>query len=602
MILPSIFLSVLCFLVLKDHLGLPLSAMISAVLTLVLFCLSSFAKNRSYAGSLLRIGSSVPVFYFGGKSYTLVGLSVSLSQSEASGRYDKEMAYERLCRFADAISSFGTPSAYILYSVPESSSPSSQTERKALLLSWSSGRESDPPKERAEQMARQMEGIVGLVFPGAHTQRLDREDLELLVSSPIPHSLSNVRRKIHWTREQPPSAAPPPPNRPDPSSLITSEPPPVPDRGLLVGTVYSRGQKVAPLCIPLQDLRRHVSIFGATGSGKSTTAISLALRLYSMGTSVLILDWHGEHSSVVEDAGGRVLTPGSEGGLTINPLAGFSSSDLGFQVEFITDVFAQVFRFTPPQSYMFREALKAAYRSKMTPTLSDLIAELSLLPMRSSWDHETRMALMRRLKSFTEGACGFALAGLDSLPREEIFQGLVSIDLTRLKDVNNRMVYANILMKMVYDHCVQRGEQPCLSHVLFIEEAQNVFPPRRPEDPMTIGERILAELRKFGEGVVVVSQFPSSVSQDVVKNTAVRIIHAIRSGEDLKLLSGATSLSEAQIGAMPLLSVGEAIVCLPNRSGNFFVRVYPDPLISSARTLTRDTLGVIPPSGAAQPS
>jgi len=378
--------------------------------------------------------------------------------------------------------------------------------------------------------------------------------------------------------------------------------PPVTSGGPLIGSVYSRGKEVAPLCIPLADIRRHVSIFGATGSGKSTTAISLALRLYSMGASVLILDWHGEHSLVVEDAGGRVLKPGTQGGLTINPLSGFSGKDLSFQVEFITDIFAQVFRFTPPQSYMFREALKAAYRSKITPTVSDLIAELSLLPMRSSWDHETRMALMRRLKSFTEGACGFALSGADSIPRDEIFQGLVSIDLTNLKDVNNRTIYANILMKMVYDYCVQRGERTDLSHVLLIEEAQNIFPPRRPEDPMTIGERILAELRKFGEGVVVISQFPSSVSQDVVKNTAVRVIHAIRSGEDLEVIGASTSMDERQVGAIPLLSVGEAIVSLPSRSGNFFVKVSADPLISVCRPLSAGTCQEPLPSGAGQPS
>jgi hypothetical protein len=601
-IIPSFFLALLSFLFLKDYLGIPFAAALAISMPLLSAIVPALVKQSPYKGAALRLGQSPPILEFAGKRYSAVALSISASHEDSFGRFEKELAYERLCRFTEAMGSFGMPTAYIMYSLPGSlpfrESPSGS---QALIVAWFCSDAKSDLSERAEMASRQLESLVSLVFPGAQTRRLGGKDLSLIISSPLPYSLGKLGGVA-----KPPSGAilsvvPPPPDRQEPSSLVPAVQPPITSGGPLIGFVYSRGMEVAPLCIPLTDIRRHVSIFGATGSGKSTTAMSLALRLYSLGASVLILDWHGEHSGV-EDAGGRVLKPGTQGGLTINPLSGFSGKDLGFQVEFITDIFAQVFRFTPPQSYMFREALKAAYRSKITPTVSDLIAELSLLPMRSSWDHETRMALMRRLKSFTEGACGFALSGIDSIPRDEIFQGLVSIDLTNLKDVNNRTIYANILMKMVYDYCVQRGERTDLSHVLFIEEAQNVFPPRRPEDPMTIGERILAELRKFGEGVVVISQFPSSVSQDVVKNTAVRVIHAIRSGEDLDLIAASTSMDEKQVGAIPLLSVGEAIVSLPSRSGNFFVKVSADPLVSACRSISAGTRGEPLPSGAGSPS
>uniref|UniRef100_A0A7J3UYU4 ATP-binding protein n=1 Tax=Candidatus Methanosuratincola petrocarbonis (ex Vanwonterghem et al. 2016) TaxID=1867261 RepID=A0A7J3UYU4_9CREN len=602
-IIPSFFLAIISFLFLKDYLSIPLAAAFSISIPILSAIVPKLVERSPYSGAALRLGQSPPILEFGGKRYSAVALSISTSQDNSFGRFEKELAYERLCRFTEAMGSFGIPTAYIMYSLPGSSpfreSPSGS---QALLIAWFCSDDRIALSERAEMALRQLESLVSLVFPGAQTRRLDEKDLSLILSSPLPYSLGEIGGIAKPPSGEAISAVPPPPDRQEPSSLVPAVQPPITSGGPLIGSVYSRGKEVAPLCIPLTDIRRHVSIFGATGSGKSTTAMSLALRLYSLGCSVLILDWHGEHSLAVEDAGGRVLKPGTQGGLTINPLSGFSGKDLGFQVEFITDIFAQVFRFTPPQSYMFREALKAAFRSKITPTVSDLIAELSLLPMRSSWDHETRMALMRRLKSFTEGACGFALSGNDSIPRDEIFQGLVSIDLTNLKDVNNRTIYANILMKMVYDYCVQRGGSSVLTHVLFIEEAQNVFPPRRPEDPMTIGERILAELRKFGEGVVVISQFPSSVSQDVVKNTAVRVIHAIRSGEDLQLIAASTSMDERQVGAIPLLSVGEAIVSLPSKSGNFFVKVSADPLLSASRSISEGNRGEPLPSGAVQPN
>lgn len=603
-LVPSIFLSFLLFLFLKDYFGVLPAALSSIVAALIALAASIFLKRKPYVGSFLRLNLNrdVPVLEFGGKSFTAAGISVSSSQDDDSLRIEKEASYDRMQRFSEAMKTIGAPAAYILYSIPRQGfGRSFDPETRAIMFSWMPAEDWSDLSERTEFIFRQMEGIMTLVYPKAQTRRLDQRELSLLLSSPIPHSLSKLCKPLEEPLLGKPMPAPPPPISPDPSSLLPAPEVPCGGGGPLVGTVYSRGREVAPLFLRMEDIRRHISIFGATGSGKSTTAASLALRLYSLGASVLILDWHGEHTTAVEDAGGKVFRPGVEGGLTVNPIAGAGRADSAFQVEFITDMFSQVFRFTPPQSYMFREALKAAYRSRIAPTLSDLIAELSLLPMRSSWDHETRMALMRRLKSFTEGACGFALSGADSVPREEIFQGLVSIDLTNLRDVNNRVVYANVLLKMVYDYCVQRGEQSALSHVTFIEEAQNVFPPRRPEDPVTIGERILAELRKFGEGVVVVSQFPSSVSHDVIKNTAVRIIHAIRSGEDLEIIASATSMDERQMRAIPMLSVGEAVVSLPQRSGNFFVRVSPDPLVSMTK-ISQGTPGGSPPSAAPQPS
>ena len=268
-------------------------------------------------------------------------------------------------------------------------------------------------------------------------------------------------------------------------------------------------------------------------------------------------------------------------GITINPLALLSNRDMATNIELASDTFAQTFQFTPPQSYMFREALKSCYNSKLNPSLTDIINELSLLPIRSSWDHETRMALMRRLKHFTEGSCGLAVNGPDSLPRAELFRGMVSLDLSPLKDVSSRAILANLILKVIYDQANSRGEQPALRHILFIEEAQNVLPPRRMDAPQSIGERILAEVRKYGEGVVIISQFPSAVSLDVIKNTSVRIIHAIRAGDDAKVLGEATSLDIAQRASLSALSQGEAIVNLPLRPANYFVRVVPDPLLET---------------------
>jgi hypothetical protein len=547
-----------------------------------------------------KIGSLTPIFSFADKKYSASAILLTSAQPENKlDRLDCELNYERLSRFSEALGTIGIPAAYVSFSNPDVSltgeHPSKYTNR-CFVIAWASGRDEKELFNKAEMHLRQLEGICSVALPNVQTKRMSEGDLSLILSFPLPIALPKLVpfiERLNLSTKVPNAVPlPPPPNAPDPSAFFGSpEGAEAAGDGPFLGWIYSSGKKRAPLCLNLGDIQRHVSIFGATGGGKSTTAISLALRLSSSGVPLIILDWHGEHTKVVTMAGGKVFSPGSpDFGITINPLSISFGRDVGFQVELVTDIFSQIFQFTPPQSYMFREAIKACYNSKVSPTISDLIKELELLPIRSSWDHETRMALMRRLKLFTEGTCGAAVNGEDSLPREELFRGLVDIDLSYLKDVNSRSILSNLLLKIIYDYAVARGEQGSLSHVLIIEEAQNILPPKRPEMPRSIGERIIGEIRKYGEGIVVISQFPSAISQEVLKNTAIRIIHAVRSGDDLKVLGDSTSLSEEQRCSLSTLAQGEAAVNLPVRSSNFFVKVIPDPLLEMAGLRESDPL------------
>lgn len=539
-----------------------------------------------------RARSSNPLRALGIKSFPMnpdhkddcPASAIVLTSPQDGSWNGSKLSYERLSNFSETLASLGVPVAYVSFFYPSDTFCSrGPSISRTFLMVWSNGKGKTKSERHSADYMSQLEGICEIALPGVNARKMDDRDLSFLLNNPLHIAVTKLVKP--WDHIRPrlePAPLLPPPRSKDPSDVF---PLPDPDSingdGPLLGMVQSNGKDVAPLVLYFKDIQRHVSIFGTTGSGKSTTAISLALRLFSMGISILILDWHGEHTKIVRAVGGKVYSPGSaESGLTINPMYCPNMNELDFQIEFVTDIFSQIFQFTPPQAYMFREALRSCFKLKATPTISDLIRELSLMPIRSSWDHETRMALMRRLKVFTEGTCGMALDGKDSFFREEIFRGLVSIDLSNLKDVNSRAIFSNFVLKIVYDHAVTNEAKEQLKHVLIIEEAQNIIPPRRPEAPRTVGERIIGELRKFGEGVVVISQFPSSISHEVIKNTSIRIIHTIRSGEDLEVLGDSMSLNAQQREALTLLSTGEAVVNLPYRSSNLLVKISPDPILS----------------------
>ena len=72
-----------------------------------------------------------------------------------------------------------------------------------------------------------------------------------------------------------------------------------PPNGLPVGYVLSPGgRRLGLMRIPSDT--GHVAVVGATGSGKSNTLKALALALASTGSTVILLDWEGEHGDVAD--------------------------------------------------------------------------------------------------------------------------------------------------------------------------------------------------------------------------------------------------------------------------------------------------------------
>lgn len=67
--------------------------------------------------------------------------------------------------------------------------------------------------------------------------------------------------------------------------------------GIVLGRVKARSGSAHEFRLQLEDLRRHVTLMGMTGSGKSTTAGVIVRQVAAMGLPVMILDWHfGRHS------------------------------------------------------------------------------------------------------------------------------------------------------------------------------------------------------------------------------------------------------------------------------------------------------------------
>ena len=103
------------------------------------------------------------------------------------------------------------------------------------------------------------------------------------------------------------------------------------------------------------DFLRHCIIVGTTGSGKTTTASTIATQLSKYG-AVIIMDWYGEYSSLLSNV--EIIEPNSSVPIPI-------PSD----VDDIVTIFEEVLELSSAQAYILQRVVDA-YKPR---TLSELI-------------------------------------------------------------------------------------------------------------------------------------------------------------------------------------------------------------------------------------
>ena len=356
--------------------------------------------------------------------------------------------------------------------------------------------------------------------------------------------------------------------------------------GILLGSVMSGGREFHDFRLQTEDLRRHVSILGMTGSGKSTTAMAIVRQAAESGLPSLVLDWHNEYGAAVLAAGGKVVAPGKDG-FSINPLEAAPGSDPVEHIAMVSDIFSDIYHFTHPQAYMFRNALQKRLNdtpAEEVPTIPALVKTIEAYPLRSAYDNETKVALLRRLVPLTQGQPGKALGASASIKLDELLGTTVCVELGHMRDVQSRAVFSDILLKLIYEEKVTR--KGSLDHLTLIEEARNIAPARRAEDPPTVGERMISELRKFGEGMVFVSQFPTHLAAEVVKNSGTKVVHRLAWPDDVALIGDSMGLNPKQREHVTRLKVGEAVVGVARLQKPVLLQVRAYDLPTESRDLS----------------
>ncbi|MDV3293749.1 MAG: ATP-binding protein [Nitrososphaerales archaeon] len=544
--------------------------------------------------SVRILDSKFVSFSNGSRQRMMALMRVRLGESLDDSKIDYAAAMritlqqQRMRGLFDGLYRAGVPFLYLSMMAPAHSDEEEELFEFDLVVgTWidTKNKQIEEGVQNLEQRASVLAATLTVALPSASVRRLSRNELRdfvktlLLPSEPYLPQVggASVVSTLGSFDEKSPMAesVQRSPQFYVPNSIESGR------SGVMLGTIRSANGDFHDFRLQLDDLKRHAAILGMTGSGKSTTASTIVKQVAEMGLPVLVLDWHNEYGGVINRIGGRVVSPGKDD-FTINPVEATSSTDVVEHIAMVTDIFSDIYRFTHPQAYMFRNALQkrvSESADEEVPNLSSLVRTIEAYPLRSAYDNETKVALLRRLVPLTQGQAGRALNGPSTFGIDELLGKVVCVELGHLRDAQTRSVFTDIMLKMIYEHRTRSRSD--LEHLTVVEEARNVAPARRPEDPPSVGERMISELRKFGEAMLFVAQFPTQVASELIKNSGVRVVHRIAWPEDVALIGDSLILTKEQRDHITKLQVGEAVVSLTRIQRPILVQVKADSVLAT---------------------
>lgn len=373
--------------------------------------------------------------------------------------------------------------------------------------------------------------------------------------------------------------------------------PPVPDATAVpLGCIVDQGRRLAdlPLRLAREDFAKHIFVTGVTGSGKTTTCLAL---LMATGVPFLVIEpAKTEYRALFAHAPDLVhFRPLADRthSFRINPLALTRPGQLLMShVEFLSAVLTAVFPMEASMPYLVKQAMTRAYERRgwdttygqwlgqgdpfepataAWPTLSEMIRELDGVikaqKMGKEFEEKYRGSLVSRLTDLTRGPLGPILDVRQSIDWDALLDQRVVLELEEVKSPQAKALLMALTLGALAEAVKARhARDRRFQHLTLVEEAHRLLAQPAPgaDDSRALAVSafadLLAEVRKYGEGLIVVDQIPAKLIPDVLKNTHTKIVHRLFAADDRRAMGDAMMMSEEQRDFLPKLKTGEAVV------------------------------------------
>lgn len=371
--------------------------------------------------------------------------------------------------------------------------------------------------------------------------------------------------------------------------------PMIPASGNVTIGQVSDGQRPLPnmpFGFSTEDLNKHTFVCGITGSGKTNTTKHI---LHEAGVPYLVIESAKKEYRNIPDID-AVYTLGKPeiNCIQMNPFYVQYGISLQTHIDYLKDLFNAAFSFYGPMPYILEKCLSNIYRARgwnltlgyhpyiinlsstvktfdasymreqyalrscnyIFPTMQDLKNEVErYIDKEMKYDGEVagniKSAIISRLNSLCVGSKGFMFNTNFHLDMDELMQKRTVFELEGLSDDSDKAFCVGLLVVFINEYRQIEKAQSAkngLRHLLVIEEAhrllKNVETERASESmgnpkgkAVEHFTNMIAEMRSYGQGVIIAEQIPSKLAPDVIKNSSNKIVQRIVSADDQALIA-----------------------------------------------------------------
>lgn len=393
--------------------------------------------------------------------------------------------------------------------------------------------------------------------------------------------------------------------------------------GIIIGKVSDGQRPLPNMEFSLSeaDLNKHTFVCGITGSGKTTTVKGILTNCNK--PFMVIESAKKEYRNISLDKSRQPLTVYTLGKpeincLQFNPFYIQCGINLQTHIDFLKDLFNASFSFYGPMPYILEKCLHNIYRKKgwnltlgyhpylvnlensakifdseymkkkyalkahkyLFPTMKDLKDEVKrYIEEEMQYDGEVggniKTAMIARLESLCIGSKGFMFNTNKYIDMGKLMQENVVFELEGLADDSDKAFCVGLLVVFVNEYRQVMKEEAnteklTLQHLLVIEEAhrllKNVETERTSENmgnpkgkAVEHFTNMIAEMRSYGQGVIIAEQIPSKLAPDVIKNSSNKIIQRVVSADDQVLVANTIGLKEEDAVYLGSLRTGVAL-------------------------------------------
>lgn len=400
--------------------------------------------------------------------------------------------------------------------------------------------------------------------------------------------------------------------------MVASDP-----NGVVIGKISDGHRPLPGMVFSLseEDLNKHTFVCGITGSGKTTTVKGILRNCNK--PFMVIESAKKEYRNICLPENRKkpvIYTLGKPelNCLQFNPFYIQYGINLQTHIDFLKDLFNASFSFYGPMPYILEKCLHNIYKKKgwnltlgyhpqlvnldnpteifdsvymkkqyamaahryLFPNMQDLKNEVKrYIEEEMQYDSEVggnvKTAILARLESLCIGSKGFMFNTYEPFAAEELLQQNVIFELEGLADDSDKAFCVGLLVVFINEYRqVFKDEHPterlALQHLLVIEEAhrllKNIDTERSSENmgnpkgkAVEHFTNMIAEMRSYGQGVIIAEQIPTKLAPDVIKNSSNKIIQRIVSIDDQSLVANTIGIKEEDAVYLGSLRTGVAL-------------------------------------------